>query len=235
MVVVAIRAEGPPETHHLAVAALSSVAGVGALAAFYRGLAVGTMSVVAPISATAAVIPVVAGVATGERPGVLQVTGIVLAVTGVVLASREEPEEGEGGGMVRGAGLALIAALGFGFFFVLIDSASEGDVFWALLVNRMTGVTMLVLLALVLRPPIADARPDARLIVGVGAFDVTANISFAVASTEGLVSVVGVCSSLYPVVTVLLARLILGERIRSLQLAGVALALGGVVAIGAGG
>ncbi len=96
LVVVAIRAEGPPEVHHLAVAALSSVAGVGALAAFYRGLAVGSMSVVAPISATAAVIPVVAGVATGERPGVLQVTGIVLAVTGVVLASREKPEEGEG-------------------------------------------------------------------------------------------------------------------------------------------
>ena len=235
LVVVAIRAEGPPEVHHLAVAALSSVAGVGALAAFYRGLAVGSMSVVAPISATAAVIPVVAGVATGERPGVLQVTGIVLAVTGVVLASREKPEEGEGSGMVRGAGLALIAALGFGFFFVLIDSASEGDVFWALLVNRMTGVTMLVALALVVRPPIAEARPDARLIVGVGVFDVAANTSFAIASTEGLVSVVGVCSSLYPVVTVLLARLLLDERTRSLQLVGVALALGGVVAIGAGG
>lgn len=235
LAVVAIRAEGPPEAHHLAVAALSSVAGVGALAAFYRGLAVGTMSVVAPISATAAVIPVVFGVATGERPGVLQVTGIVLAVTGVVLASREKSEDGSEGGMVRGAGLALIAALGFGFFFVLIDSASEGDVFWALLVNRVTGVAMLVALALVVRPPIADARPDARLLVGVGAFDVTANASFAVASTEGLVSVVGVCSSLYPVVTVLMARVILGERTRSLQLAGVALALAGVVAIGAGG
>jgi drug/metabolite transporter (DMT)-like permease len=232
--VVGARAEGPPETHHLVVAGLSSFAGVGALAAFYRGLAIGTMAVVAPISATAAVVPVVAGVATGERPNALQVAGIVLAVSGVMLASRERAEEGSGGGVAAGAGLALLAALGFGFFFVLIDSASEGDVFWALLVNRITGVTMLLGLVAVLRPA-GFERSDVRALVAVGAFDVTANVSFAVASTEGLVSVVGVCSSLYPVVTVLLARFILSERVRAVQLAGVALALSGVVAIGAGG
>jgi len=235
VVVVAARAEGPPEAHHLLVASLSAFAGVGALAAFYRGLAVGTMAVVAPISATAAVVPVVAGVATGERPDALQAIGIVLAVTGVVLASREQAEDGAKRGVATGAGLALVAALGFGLFFVLIDSASEGDVFWALLVNRITGVTMLLTLAAVLRPSSGLRGSDARLLIGVGAFDVAANASFAVASTEGLVSVVGVCSSLYPVVTVLLARAVLSERVRSLQLAGVALALAGVVAIGAGG
>jgi drug/metabolite transporter (DMT)-like permease len=137
--------------------------------------------------------------------------------------------------MATGAGLALLAALGFGLFFVLIDSASEGDVFWALLANRITGVTTLLAVAAVLRPASGLQRSDGRILIGVGAFDVAANASFAVASTEGLVSVVGVCSSLYPVVTVLLARFILGERVRSLQLAGVALALAGVVAIGAGG
>jgi drug/metabolite transporter (DMT)-like permease len=234
--VVAAQAEGPPEARHLVVAALSAFAGVGALACFYRGLAVGTMAVVAPISATAAVVPVVVGVATGERPESVQVVGIALAVTGVVLASREEVEGSEGGGLATGAGLALLAALGFGLFFVLIDSASEGDVWWALLVNRITGVTMLFTVAAVMRPAAGGLQPsDARLLIGVGLFDVAANASFAVASTEGLVSVVGVCSSLYPVVTVLLARFILEERVRSLQLAGVALALAGVVAIGAGG
>jgi drug/metabolite transporter (DMT)-like permease len=236
IVVVAAQAEGPPEAHHLVVASLSAFAGVGALACFYRGLAVGTMAVVAPISATAAVVPVVVGVATGERPGAVQLAGIVLAVVGVVLASREEVEGGEGGGLATGAGLALLAALGFGLFFVLIDAASEGDVWWALLVNRITGVVTLLTVAAVVRPRPGDLRPsDARLLIGVGFFDVGANASFAVASTEGLVSVVGVCSSLYPVVTVLLARFILEERVRALQLAGVALALSGVVAIGAGG
>ena len=236
VVVLTLHGEGPPEAHHLAVAALSAFAGVGALAAFYRGLAVGTMAVVAPISATAAVVPVVVGVATGERPEAVQLGGIVLAVLGVMLASREEVEHGERRGLATGAGLALVAALGFGLFFVLIDSASEGDVWWALLVNRVTGVTMLLAVALVVRPSTEYLElSDGRILVGVGAFDVSANASFAVASTEGLVSVVGVCSSLYPVVTVLLARFILSERVRSLQLAGVALALMGVVAIGAGG
>lgn len=233
--VVALRGEGPPAGEHLAVAALSAFAGVGALAAFYRGLAVGTMGVVAPISATAAVVPVVAGVATGERPDALQLAGIVLAVCGVVLASREQTEEGASGRVATGAGLALVAALGFGLFFVLIDSASEGDVFWALLVNRITGVVMLLVVFAALRPASGAQRSDARILIGVGAFDVSANTSFAVASTEGLVSVVGVCSSLYPVVTVVLARFVLSERVRSLQLAGVALAITGVVAIAAGG
>ena len=235
LAVVALRGEGPPAVHHLVVAGASALVGVGALAAFYRGLAVGTMAVVAPISATAAVVPVVAGVVGGERPSALQLAGIVLAMAGVVLASREEGEEGARAGLATGAGLALLAALGFGFFFVLIDSASEGDVFWALLSNRVVGVAVLLGFALVLRPSLSFERGDGRLLVGVGVFDVGANTSFALASTQGLVSVVGVCSSLYPVVTVLLARSFLGERVRALQLAGVALALTGVVAIGAGG
>ena len=208
--VVALRGEGPPATHHLVVAGASAFVGVGALAAFYRGLAVGTMAVVAPISATAAVVPVAAGVAAGERPSSLQLAGIVLALAGVVLASREEAEEGARGGWAKGAGLALLS-------------------------NRVTGVAMLAGFALVLRPSLSFERGDARMLVGVGVFDVAANTSFAVASTQGLVSVVGVCSSLYPVVTVLLARSFLGERVRALQLAGVAVALAGVVAIGAGG
>lgn len=235
VIVVAARGEGPPAAHHLLVAGASSIVGVGALAAFYRGLAVGTMAVVAPISSTAAVVPVVAGIVGGERPSAPQLAGIVLAVAGVALASREESEEAARGGLAKGTGLALLSALGFGSFFVLIASASEGDVFWALLSNRVVGVAMLGGLALVLRPSLSFERGDARMLVGIGVFDVAANTSFAVASTQGLVSVVGVCSSLYPVVTVLLARSFLGERVRAAQLAGVALALTGVVAIGAGG
>ncbi|MDQ3648205.1 MAG: DMT family transporter [Actinomycetota bacterium] len=235
LAVVALRGEGPPAAHHLLVAGASSIVGVGALAAFYRGLAVGTMAVVAPISSTAAVVPVVAGILGGERPSTLQLAGIVLAMAGVVLAARAQAAEGARAGLATGAGLALLAALGFGSFFVLIDSASEGDVFWALLSNRVVGVAMLVGLAVVLRPSLRLERGDARMLLGVGVFDVGANAAFAVASTQGLVSVVGVCSSLYPVVTVLLARSYLGERVRALQLAGVALALTGVVAIGAGG
>jgi len=226
--------EGPAHGQQVALGAVSALAGVGGLAAFYRGLAVGAMSVVAPISATAGAIPVLAGVAYGERPGALQLAGMVLALAGIVLAARERSEAGSARGLAAGAGFALLAALGFGSFFVVIDRASEDGVLWALLANRLTGATLLAALLLTLRPPAGFGGRDRGLLVSIGVFDVSANALFAAASTQGLVSVVGVCSSLYPVVTVLLARAFLGERVHGVQLAGVALALTGVAALGAG-
>src|SRR5688500_9671671 len=117
---VAIRADGPPGGELALWAPLSGIAGAVGLAAFYRALAIGNMGVVAPISATAAVVPLVVGVAGGDRPGKLQYAGIALALVGVVLAAREEVG-GRPGGTARGAGLALLSALGFGLFFVCMD------------------------------------------------------------------------------------------------------------------
>lgn len=231
---VAARGEGPPGGDALAWAALSGAAGVAGLAAFYSGLAAGAMGVVAPISATAAVVPVAVGVATGDRPGPLQVAGIVLAVGGVALAAREQPEPGRPVRVAAGVPLALAAALGFGLFFVGMDRAAEADVAWAIFANRVTGVTLLALAALLLRPVLSLSRPDLGALVAVGALDATANGLFAIASTKGLVSLVAVLGSLYPVVVVALALLVLKERLRGSQLIGAALALVGVVAISAG-
>jgi len=115
-VIVAARGQGPPELHFLVYGVLGGLAGLAGLAAFYRGLAVGAMAVVAPISATGAAIPVVVGLSTGDRPGPIQVVGLVLVLVGVVLASREAASAAEGArpGSRTGAGvgLALIAALG---------------------------------------------------------------------------------------------------------------------------
>jgi drug/metabolite transporter (DMT)-like permease len=233
-VIVAVRSEPAPDAQHVVYACLSGLAGVGGLAAFYRGLAVGAMAVVAPISGTAAAIPVTVGLISGERPTGLQVAGIVLAIAGVVLASRELPKEGETARVAAGVGLALLAALGFGSFFVAIDAASEQDLFWAILLNRATSVTALVALTLVLRPSLSVDRGDVHALLAIGALDIGANTLFAAASTEGLVSLVAVLASLYPVVTVLLARVVLGERVRRAQQAGVVLALAGVALISAG-
>lgn len=226
-----------PAGEHVAYAALSGVAGLMGLSAFYRGMAVGAMSVVAPISATAAVIPVIVGVASGERPSSLQAAGVALALAGVVLVSREapgRPSERGGGALAAGAGLALLAAAGFGSFFVAMDAASDGGVFWAILVNRLTGVSLLALTALALRPALAVGPPELRALLAVGALDMTANALFAVGSTEGLVSVVAVLASLYPVMVIALARLLLGERVRRVQQLGALGALAGVVLISAG-
>jgi drug/metabolite transporter (DMT)-like permease len=232
--IVAARSEPAPDAQHVAYACLSGLAGVGGLAAFYRGLAVGAMAVVAPISGTAAAIPVTVGLISGERPGGLQVAGIVLAIAGVALASRELPEEGGGARVATGVGLALLAALGFGSFFVAMDAASEDDLFWAIFFNRATSVSALLVLTAVLRPRLSVHRGDVRALLAIGALDIGANTLFAAASTEGLVSLVAVLASLYPVVTILLARVVLGERVRRAQQAGVVLALAGVALISAG-
>ena len=231
---LALRGEGaPPAGDFVVLAALSAVAGTIALSAFYRGLAVGAMSVVAPISATAAIIPVVVGVATGDRPTALQAVGVGLALVGVALAAYE-PAGGGDRRVAAGAGLALVAAAGIGCFFLTMDAASDADVLWAILVNRITGVVLLGTAALALRPPLRMERGDLPALGAIGVLDMTANTLFAVAATEGLVSLVAVLGSLYPVVTIFLARQVLGERVRRLQLTGAAAAMAGVVLITAG-
>jgi len=232
--IVAARGQGPPELHFLLYGVLGGVAGLVGLAAFYRGMAVGAMAVVAPISATGAAIPVAVGLSTGDRPSAIQVVGLVLAMVGVVLASREGGEGAGGARLAAGTGLALVAALGFGAFFVGLDAASDGDVLWALLAARSFDVILLCALAVTLGRGARMSARDLRDVVAVGLLDVLANALFALASTRGLVSLVAVLASLYPVVTIFLARLVLKERIRASQGAGAALALVGVAAIASG-
>ena len=231
---VAIRGEGLPTGDIFLWAPVSGLAGALGLAAFYRGLAVGNMGVVAPISSTAAVVPLVVGVAGGDRPAAVQYTGIALALVGVALASREEVGGGLRGNTARGAGLALLSALGFGLFFVGIDNASDEDVAWAIFFNRAASVTVLAAAFAVGRPAIAARRSDLPVLGLIGVCDISANAMFAVASTEGLVSLVSVLGSLYPVTTVVLAAVALGERPHRLARVGVVLALSGVVLIAAG-
>jgi drug/metabolite transporter (DMT)-like permease len=232
---VAIRAEGPPGGGFVLFAALSAFAGLSGLAAFYRGLAVGAMSVVAPISGLAAVIPVVFGLIRGEDPGALQGAGMALAVAGVVLASREKAPTEEGGTRTAsGVWLAIGAAAGFGSFFVLMDRASDDDVLWAVLTNRIAGVALLTVLCAALRPGLPSGRRDLLPLVAAGVLDMSANGLFALATHEGLVSVVSVLSSLYPVVVIGLAHIVLRERVRPLQSLGAAAALGGVALVVAG-
>jgi drug/metabolite transporter (DMT)-like permease len=232
---VAIRAEGPPGGGFVLFAALSAFAGLSGLAAFYRGLAVGAMAVVAPISGLAAAIPVVFGLIRGEHPSALQAAGMALAIAGVVLASREQaPEQAGGTRTASGVWLAIGAAAGFGFFFVLMDRASDDDVLWAVLTNRITGVALMVALCVALRPGLPTSRSDLLPLVVAGALDMSANGLFAIATHEGLVSVVSVLSSLYPVVVIGLAHFVLRERVRPLQSLGAAGVLAGVALVVAG-
>jgi drug/metabolite transporter (DMT)-like permease len=216
-------------------AALAGSAGIVALGAFYRALAIGTMSVVAPISATAAAVPVLVGLAEGERPGGLQIAGMAAALAGVILASREPVEEGCPPANRAAIGLALVAAAGFGTFFVGIDRASAtAEVPWVIVVQRCCSVSLLVIATLVVRPSLPRDGASLLVLAAVGLLDLGANGLYALATTKGLLSVVSVLGSLYPAVTVVLARFVLAERIARIQEVGVVLALAGVIAISAG-
>ena len=223
---------------------LAGVAGLGALAAFYRALAIGTMGVVAPVAALGVVVPVAVGLVQGEAPSRAQVAGIAVAVVGVVLASGPELS-GEGRGGTRSLVLALLAALGFGLVLVLLaegsggDEGGVGDVLGTLLAMRVASVALLLAVGAVLlaRGGPTGARVTRSDLLGllvIGLFDVGANGTFALASQGDLLSVTAVLASLYPVVTALLARQLHGERLAGVQVGGVVLALGGVVLLAGG-
>ncbi len=211
----------------------ASVGGLIGIAALYRGMAVGVVSIVAPISATGAALPVLYAVVRGERTTLLQGVGIGLALVGVILASRSADQDSAAPGqaVVRGAGLAFLAALGFGLFFIFLHEASEADVLWVGAVQRLTGFVVVAVLAIGLR---ASVRITPRRVPGVllvGVLDTSANVLYAFASTTGLVSVAAVLASLYPVGTVILARFVLHERLAMWQTLGVVCALAGVALI----
>jgi drug/metabolite transporter (DMT)-like permease len=239
LLVVAIAAGAATEHDTAATlwAAGSGAIGVIALTSFYRALAIGTMSIVAPLSATGAAVPVLVGLASGERPAAIQIVGIVLALAGVMLAGREAGEpDAEARRTARASvALALLAALGFGTFFVGIDQAEQSaDVAWVLLAARGPETLILILGFALSRTRVPRESATYAALAAVGFFDLLANFFFVLATGRGLLSVVGVLGALYPAVTVLLARGVLGERLTRTQDAGVLVTLAGVLAMAAG-
>lgn len=233
-IVVLATGQDPPSAGRLAWGGLAGGIGVLGLAAFYRGLKVGAMGIVGPISACAAVVPLTYGLARGERPSALQLAGVALAVVGVVAASIESHPETRVRRIGAGVGFALLAALGFGFSLIALSKAAPGGWAWAPLAMRSVSLPMGLVALLLVRPAATRFRANALLLGGVGIGDTAANMFIGLAFTRGLVSVVAVLGSLYPVVLVALARALLHERIARHQLGGVAFALGGVALISAG-
>jgi drug/metabolite transporter (DMT)-like permease len=215
----------------MAAGVFAGLIGLVGLAAIYRAMAIGVVSVVSTIAATGPVVPIVFGLALGERPSALQLAGMALALAGVGLLAFDRRPAQPGRRLVPGAGLALLAALAFGFFLVAIRFASRPDALWGVLATRAGSVVALLLLGLAFRSRIKVGRPDLPALFAVGMLDVGADVCFAFATTLGLLSVISILSSLYPVATVVLARIVLNERMARLQQAGIMLAFAGVVLI----
>ncbi|MCV2491912.1 DMT family transporter [Geodermatophilus sp. YIM 151500] len=223
---------GDPTGADLAWGAGAGIAGGGALVLFYRALAGGVMSVVAPVTGVCgAAVPVVVGVGLGERLHLLAAVGIGLALVAVALVAAEGGLPGPAA--VRSAGLlpALAAGAGFGLFFVLLDRTHPGSGLWPLAGARVASIALVVAVALAVRTALRVPRSVLPLVLLAGSADITANALFLLAAQQGQLAVTGVLASLYPASTVLLAQLVLRERLARTQLAGLGTAAVAVVLI----
>jgi uncharacterized membrane protein len=229
IVVPGQQAIGADLARGIAAGAIGAV-GVGLL---YRGLAVGAMAIVAPVTAVgAALLPVAWGLGTGERPGALALTGVALALVAVALiSSAADPGGVAGSSRGREIGLALVAGAAFGGVFVCLGSTGADSGMWPVFAARVASVSLASLVLLGRWQWPAVPRRSRLVVAATGALDVTANALFLLAARSGLLSLAAVVSSLYPAGTVILARIVLHERITARQQGGLALALTGVVLI----
>lgn len=230
-IVVAVRGKGPGGSEVL-LAIPAAISGTLGLYAYYRGMRVGAMSIVAPIAGISAVVPVIVGILSGDRPSIWQLAGMACALVGVFLASLEL---GRGSSKIAaGVGLALLAALGFGGYFPPMHAAGNADFWWAALIFKATAVSVILPAIAIRRPTLTVEGRQLPPLILIGIGDMLGNLLFAAASTTGLVSVTSVLASLYPIVTVVLARVVLEERVARSQEGGIALTLVGVALISAG-
>lgn len=239
-------AGGTPTPASLAWGLASGLAGGTGLITFYRALARGPMSVVAPVSAlAAAMLPVMVGTARGERLNAAALAGVALCLVAIGLVSLEpggktEPEQDAAGGLGRlldsGPVMAAVSGACFGVFFVMIKQAGASGGLWPLVAARGAGLAILLTVLAVrgVRPAGFRDRGFVALAVTSGVLDALANVLYSLAAQRGMLSLAAVLTSLYPAVTVLLARTVYCERLRKIQQVGMAVAVAGIALVTVG-
>ena len=230
---VLVAGDAFPGISQLLPAAAAGIAGLVGLGALYRGLAIGAMGIVAPISAASPIVPLAVDAARGDTPAALQWLGIALVLTGIAVLSHEPSRAGQRR-VAAGTGLAVLAALGFGLFVVGLDAGADESAAWAVVAARAASVSVAVVAAVVTRATLRPPRQLLPMLVGVGVFDTGANVFVAAATTHGAAGIVAVLSALYPVVTVVLAWRLLGEHLARSKRVGGVVALAGAAFVAAG-
>jgi drug/metabolite transporter (DMT)-like permease len=230
--VVAGRADAWPGAEAMFPAAVAGVIGAFCIVIFYLALSYGPVSIVAPVLASSASIPVVYGLLRGERPTPLQLAGLAATLAGVILVSWTDGDGHERGR--RGIAFGVLAAVLLGVLLVIFSRASAADPYWAPLVLRTFSMSTIVLIVVLRRVTVRVDRRGVLVIATIGTLDVLANLAYSVSTTLQLLSITAVLSSLFPVVTVALARLHLGERVTRVQQSGSLLTMAGVLLVAAG-
>jgi len=236
----ALLAGGPPQAAALAWGACAGAAGGVGFVFLYAGLAAGPMSVVAPVSAlTSTVLPVAAALADGERPGLHVYIGALACVAAIVLVSSGGDQASGGTPIIshrtaRGIGCGIASGVAFGMFFLFIHNGGESGALWPVVAARLAETLIFLAAAAGTRTGPVGWRRDGRVFaaaLGAGAADATGNVCYVLATHVGLFGLAVVLTSLFPGVTVLLARFLLGERMRWARRAGLALAAVGIILV----
>jgi drug/metabolite transporter (DMT)-like permease len=230
LLLVWITAEPFPPGSTLLWGAVAGITGAVGVAALYRALAIGRMGIVAPVAAViTGVLPVLAGIYSEGMPDRIQLVGFVLALVSIWLIARPDGEIDTH----RGLGLAVLAGVMFGLFFIACKQAGHHGVFWPLVAARTTSTLLMLLIVVFSAGDRRPLRPALVPIVFSGILDTSANALFIAATQRGRLDVTSVLSSLYPASTVILARIFLKERMSATQNAGIVGALISVALIAA--
>lgn len=238
---VALIVPGHPGVADFAWGACDGIAGAIGVSALYRGLSQGRMAVVAPVSGVgAAIVPVLVGLATGDRPALLAWVGIAVAFPAIYLIPQagraDRPEAGGSPAPAgTGAGYGIIAGLGFGALFSCVAQIGHGAGFLPVALAQAVSAVTVALIAASLRQPWLPRGPGLTPVFAFGLLGTTALICFLIATRHGLLAIVAVITSLYPAGTVLMAAVVLREKIGRLQAAGLGLAVAAVVLVTLGG
>jgi len=229
LIIVALaRAEPLPPLADLAWGGLAGLFGMGGVVFLYQGFATGRMGIVAPVSGVLAVtIPVIFNGFTEGLPQNVQLAGFGVALVGIWLLARPERL----GKKPAGLGWAIIAGIGFGSFFIVLDQVSKTAVFWPLVAGRTSAIAVMVVLAIATHRSILPQQAPVRLYLLAGVLDVAGNVFFLLAVQSGRLDIASVLASLYPAVTAILARVMIKEHLSSQQIFGVSAAFLAIVLI----
>lgn len=234
-VVIAVARPGDPATGDIAWGLLAGIGSGSGTAFLYRGLASGRMGVVAPVSAVGAVVlPLLIGLLAGERPAVVAWAGIVLAFPGIWLVASPETADHASSGVRDGLLDGVLAGVGFGLLFAALGQVPDTAGYWPLVANQGTSVLSLAVVALVVGGDVVPRRRADVWGLVPGVLATLAVLFFILATHHGLLSLAAVITSLYPAFTVLLAIVVLRERVHTTQSVGLALCAACVVCVSLG-
>jgi len=231
---VMLNLSGGPTADTIIYGAIAGTLGLTGLICLYRGMAIGPIGIVSLIASMGVILPILFDLIMGNRLSTLQATGIICAVGSIFFLTEKNNSSGKKKRKASGILLGFGAAFASGLFLIALDTASNSDPYWATLFDRIIVIFWLTIAFILTKPGLEFKRSDFMALFAVGTLDAIAIVSFAVASTLGMISIVSVVVSLYPIVPIILAGIILQERLTRSQILGVIITLSGIVMVSIG-